>query len=103
MFDSIDKSYPLEEYLFDALSGTIRVSFVENFMAAFSSQTGNARRTTMLSWRILLHAFLLSASGSSLLASEIPAFRKSAWFGEQVREQWFGEGIRVHVNASGDF
>ena len=57
----------------------------------------------MINRRILLLGLLLSASGPSLLASEIPGFRKSAWFGEQVREQWFGEGIRVLVNAPGDF
>ncbi len=53
--------------------------------------------------RILLLGLILSTSGSSLCASEIPEFRKSAWFGEQVREQWFGEGIRVLVNAPGNF
>jgi hypothetical protein len=53
--------------------------------------------------RVLLISVLLSAPGSPLLASEIPEFRKSAWFGEQVREQWFPEGIRVLVNAPGDF
>ena len=57
----------------------------------------------MLTWRILFLSFLLSISSSSLLASEIPEFRKSAWFGEQVREQWFAEGIRVLVNAPGNF
>ncbi|HTU90144.1 MAG TPA: hypothetical protein VMF69_08730 [Gemmataceae bacterium] len=54
-------------------------------------------------WRIVLLSFLLSAQPSSLLASEIPEFRKSAWFGEQVREQWFAEGIRLLVNAPGQF
>ena len=54
-------------------------------------------------WRILLFALLLFDSGPSLLASGIPEFRRSAWFGEQVREQWFAEGIRVLVNAPGDF
>jgi hypothetical protein len=57
----------------------------------------------MFRWRIVLLAFLLSAPGSSLLASEIPEFRKSAWFGEQVRQQWFAEGIRVLVNAPDHF
>src|SRR6516225_1821885 len=61
------------------------------------------RRSTMFRWRILLLSVLLSAPGPSLLASEIPEFRHSAWFGEQVREQWLGEGIRVLVNAPGDF
>jgi hypothetical protein len=57
----------------------------------------------MFQWRILLLCLLLSAPGSGLLASEIPEFRQSAWFGEQVREQWFEQGIRVHVNAPGNF
>jgi hypothetical protein len=57
----------------------------------------------MFRWRILLLSVVLSAPGSALLASEIPEFRKSAWFGEQVREQWFAEGIRVLVNAPGHF
>jgi hypothetical protein len=57
----------------------------------------------MLGGRIQLLTFVLSASGSSLLAAEIPEFRKSAWFGEQVREQWFTEGVRVLVNAPGNF
>jgi hypothetical protein len=57
----------------------------------------------MLSRRILIIAVLLSVSGTSLRASEIRGFRKSAWFGEQVREQWFAEGVRVLVNAPGNF
>jgi len=57
----------------------------------------------MLSWRVLLLSFLFSASSSSLFAADIPEFRKSAWFGEQVREQWFAEGIRVLVNVPGNF
>ncbi len=57
----------------------------------------------MLIWRYLLLSLLLTPCGPSLLASEMPEFRPSAWFGEQVREQWFADGIRVLVNAPGNF
>jgi hypothetical protein len=60
-------------------------------------------KVPMLNRRLFLLAFLLSVSGHSLLASEIPGFRKSAWFSEQVRELWFAEGIRVLVNVPGNF
>jgi hypothetical protein len=56
--------------------------------------------------RTLLRTFLLSAlctAGPVLPAAEIPGFRPSAWFAEQVHEQWFKEGIRVLVNAPGGF
>jgi hypothetical protein len=53
--------------------------------------------------RALHVALLLAFCGRSVLAGEIPGFRKSAWFGEQVREQWFAEQIRVLVNAPGSF
>jgi hypothetical protein len=55
---------------------------------------------------ILRSRFLLLAVcclGASLHAAEIPGFRKSAWFGEQVHEQWFGSGARVRVIAPGNF
>ena len=35
--------------------------------------------------------------------STLPGFRKSAWFNEQVREQWVSEGVRVLVNAPATF
>jgi hypothetical protein len=73
------------------------------FIHSFSIQSSGGTSETMRTQRILLLGLILSASGSSLTASEIPEFRKSAWFGEQVREQWFGEGIRVLVNAPGNF
>jgi hypothetical protein len=48
-------------------------------------------------------ALLLAACGPSVRADAIAGFRKSAWFGEQVKEQWFAQGIRVRVTASGSF
>jgi hypothetical protein len=36
-------------------------------------------------------------------ATDIPGFRKSAWFGEQVHEQWFNSGARVRIIAPGNF
>ena len=36
-------------------------------------------------------------------AAELPGFRASAWFDEQVREQWVSEGVRVVANAAGNF
>ncbi len=35
--------------------------------------------------------------------SALPAFRPSPWFGEQVREEWIAEGVRVLANAAGDY
>lgn len=32
-------------------------------------------------------------------AAVIPGFRRAAWFGEQVREQWVGDGVRVRAVA----
>jgi hypothetical protein len=55
------------------------------------------------SWRKLFPAILFVTRTAALFASEIPEFRKSAWFDEQVREQWFAEGIRVLVDAPRDF
>jgi hypothetical protein len=59
----------------------------------------------MRNCQILLLAFLSIAlfPGSSVPAAEIPGFRPSAWFTEQVHEQWFKEGVRVLVNAPGSF
>jgi hypothetical protein len=33
-------------------------------------------------------------------AEPLPGFRVSPWFGEQVREEWVADGVRVLVNAS---
>src|SRR5207237_9495957 len=51
---------------------------------------GGALSTTLLSAR---HGVEPSA------ASALPGFRPSAWFGEQVREQWTGGNCRRPVNA----
>jgi len=40
---------------------------------------------------------------SALPAADLPGFRRSPWFDDQVREQWVSEGVRVLVNAGGDF
>ncbi len=36
-------------------------------------------------------------------AAEIPGFRESPWFEEQVREQWLDNNVRVVVNVPGNF
>lgn len=41
--------------------------------------------------------------GGPVHAAELPGFRPGAWFGEQVREQWIGDGVRVVANAPGSF
>ena len=35
--------------------------------------------------------------------TQLGGFRKSAWFDEQVREEWVAEGVRVLANAAGTF
>src|SRR6188508_1294231 len=37
--------------------------------------------------------------GALAAAAELPGFRRSAWFDEQVREEWVAEGVRVVANA----
>ncbi|OWK41592.1 hypothetical protein FRUB_03670 [Fimbriiglobus ruber] len=36
-------------------------------------------------------------------AADLPGFRKSVWFGESVREEWVGDGVRVLANAPAKF
>ncbi len=36
-------------------------------------------------------------------AADVPGFRRSPWYNEQVREEWVGDGIRVVVNVAGDY
>lgn len=40
---------------------------------------------------------------SILAAADLAGFRGSPWFGEQVREQCWVDGVRVVVNSPGDF
>lgn len=40
---------------------------------------------------------------SILTAADLAGFRGSPWFGEQVREQCWADGVRVVVNSPGDF
>jgi hypothetical protein len=47
--------------------------------------------------------FVLLLTAFPLVAADLPGFRKSAWFDEQVREQWVAEGVRVLMTAPGDF
>ena len=50
----------------------------------------------------MLRAVLIlvcSGVAGPTVAVEVPGFRKSAWFDEQVREQWVSEGVRVVANA----
>src|SRR5262245_31343607 len=49
----------------------------------------------------LLVALVLAAPAPA--ADLLPGFRKSAWFDEQVREEWVADGVRVVANAAGSF
>lgn len=51
--------------------------------------------------RLIVVIALLAPSRS--LAAELPEFHKSPWFGEQVRELWVADGVRVVVNAPLNF
>ncbi|MFO0809073.1 MAG: hypothetical protein U0746_10650 [Gemmataceae bacterium] len=51
-------------------------------------------------FRVLLTTLLFTAATP---AADLPGFRRSAWFGEQVREEWVGDGVRVLVEVAGDF
>jgi hypothetical protein len=53
--------------------------------------------------RSLILILLLAVPGRILPAGELPGFRRSAWFAEQVHQQWLKEGIRVLVNAADGF
>lgn len=46
---------------------------------------------------------LVMATAQATSLSQLPGFRKSAWFDEQVREEWIVPGVRVLANASGTF
>jgi hypothetical protein len=47
----------------------------------------------------LLPALLLAGP---LSAAELPRFRRTPWFDEQVREEWVSDGVRVLANAAKD-
>jgi len=40
---------------------------------------------------------------TATIAAPLPGFRKSAWFDEQVREEWVAEGVRAVVIAPVSF
>src|SRR5689334_10946385 len=44
-------------------------------------------------------AALAARTDAPPAAALLPGFRRSPWFGEQVREQWVGDGVRVLANA----
>lgn len=48
---------------------------------------------------LVLLAALTASADAKPSASALPGFRKSAWFDEQVREEWIAEGVRAMVNA----
>ncbi len=50
-------------------------------------------------------ALLVSFFALAMLcvAAELHGFRKSAWFEEQVRDQWVSDGVRVVAKAAGNF
>ena len=41
----------------------------------------------------------LPAAAADPAVVPLPGFRQSAWFGEQVREEWLEGGVRVLANA----
>lgn len=47
-------------------------------------------------------AVLLLLAGP-LSAADLPGFRRSPWFDEQVREEWLSDCVRVRVSAAKDF
>jgi hypothetical protein len=54
--------------------------------------------------RAALSLPLLFAFAPAVAAADpLPGFRKSPWFGEQVREEWVSDGVRVVANAPGRF
>lgn len=54
---------------------------------------------------MLRAALILVCSGLAVpaVAAELPGFRTSTWFDEQVREQWVSDGVRVVANVAGNF
>ncbi|HUQ71920.1 MAG TPA: hypothetical protein VM165_20485 [Planctomycetaceae bacterium] len=46
---------------------------------------------------------LILSAACGLAAEPLPEFRRSAWFGEQVREAWLENTVRVLMTAAGDF
>jgi hypothetical protein len=38
-----------------------------------------------------------------LSAADLPGFRRSPWFDEQVREEWVSDGVRVQASAAKDY
>lgn len=46
----------------------------------------------------MLSAVMVAAAVAATTVP-LPGFRPSAWFGEQVREEWTADGVRVHVTA----
>ncbi len=57
----------------------------------------------MLSVSSLLVIISLIGAESPSAAATLPGFRKSAWFDEQVREEWVAEGVRAVANAPAAF
>jgi hypothetical protein len=53
----------------------------------------------------IVHLVLAFAALSAQVTptTPMPGFRKSAWFDEQVREEWVAEGVRVLANVAGTF
>src|SRR5437588_9682520 len=59
----------------------------------------------MLAASLTLLGVLAPTAGDALPApsATLPAFHRSPWFGEQVREQWIEGDVRVIINAADDF
>src|SRR5437868_1865694 len=51
----------------------------------------------------VLFVLVFALTAADAAAAPLPGFRRSPWFGEQVREEWVAEGVRVVVTAPGDF
>ncbi len=50
-----------------------------------------------------LRLAVLLLLASPLPAAELPGFRRSPWFDEQVREGWVSDGVRVRMTAAKDY
>lgn len=59
----------------------------------------------MMNFRLVLLTCVAAtrAFEGSAGAADRPGFRRSAFFGEQVRDEWLDDGVRVHTNLPTDY
>jgi hypothetical protein len=53
--------------------------------------------------RLLAPLLAVLLLAGPLAATDLPGFRRSPWFGEQVREEWVNDGVRVLASAAKEF